>query len=339
MYKIAIVILNWNGRKFLERFLPGVVKYSSSPGMKVIVADNGSTDDSLTFISDKFETVEVIELDRNWGFATGYNKALQQIDSEYYILLNSDVEVSEDWIEPIIREMDNDQTVAAAMPKILSYHDRLKFEYAGAAGGFIDKWGYPFCRGRILNIIETDNNQYNNSREIFWASGTCFFIRSKIFHDTGGFDDDFFAHMEEIDLCWRIKNRGYKIYYYPCSKVYHVGGGTLPNETPLKLYLNFRNSLWLLLKNLPRESLFQVLLIRMILDGLVAMKFYFSLDWKKGNAILKAHISYFRYFGKMKRKRKMSNIKNKNFPSCIYRKSILFSFFLKKKRTFPELNF
>jgi len=338
MYKITIVILNWNGREFLERFLPVVVRYSSSPGIKIIVADNGSSDDSLEFIRNKFKNVEIIELDKNYGFAGGYNKAFEKINSEYYILLNSDVEVSENWIEPIIKKMDDDPVVAAAMPKIISYHDKSKFEYAGAAGGFIDKWGYPFCRGRILNNIEPDNNQYNDSIEIFWASGTCLFIKSKIFHDAGGFDDDFFAHMEEIDLCWRIKNLGYKIYCYPCSQVYHIGGGTLPNETPSKLFLNFRNSLWLLLKNLPAKRLYQVLLIRKILDGLAAMKFYLTLDWRKGNAVFKAHLSYYKHFRKMKQKRKSADFNNKNLPSSVYRKSILISYFLKKKKTFTELD-
>lgn len=338
MYKIAIVILNWNGREFLERFLPGVVRHSSSPGMKIIVADNGSSDDSLEFIRNKFKKIEIIELDKNYGFAGGYNKAFEKINSEYYILLNSDVAVSENWIEPIIKKMDDYPVVAAAMPKIISYHDRSKFEYAGAAGGFIDKWGYPFCRGRILNNIEPDNNQYNDSIEIFWASGTCLFIKSKIFHDAGGFDDDFFAHMEEIDLCWRIKNMGYKIYCYPCSQVYHIGGGTLPNETPSKLFLNFRNSLWVLLKNLPSKKLYQVLLIRKILDGLAAMKFYLTLDWRKGNAVFKAHLSYYKHFRKMKQKRKSADFNNKNLPSSVYRKSILISYFLKKKKTFTELD-
>ncbi len=338
MYKIAIVILNWNGREFLERFLPGVVRHSSSPGMKIIVADNGSSDDSLEFIRNKFKKIEIIELDKNYGFAGGYNKAFERINSEYYILLNSDVAVSENWIEPIIKKMDDDPVVAAAMPKIISYHDRSKFEYAGAAGGFIDKWGYPFCRGRILNNIEPDNNQYNDSIEIFWASGACLFIKSKIFHDAGGFDDDFFAHMEEIDMCWRIKNLGYKIYCYPCSQIYHIGGGTLPNETPSKLFLNFRNSLWVLLKNLPAKKLYQVLLIRKILDGLAAMKFYLTLDWRKGNAVFKAHLSYYKHFRKMKQKRKSADFNKKNLPSSVYKKSILISYFLKKKKTFNELD-
>ena len=338
MYKIAIVILNWNGREFLDRFLPDVVRYSSSHNVKIIVADNGSSDNSVEFIRNKFKNVEIIELDKNYGFAGGYNKAFEQINSEYYILLNSDVEVSGNWIEPIIKKMDDDPDVAAAMPKILSYQDRSKFEYAGAAGGFIDKWGYPFCRGRILNNIEPDNNQHNNSMEIFWASGACLFIKSRIFHDAGGFDDDFFAHMEEIDLCWRIKNLGYKIYCYPCSQVYHVGGGTLPNETPAKLFLNFRNNLWLLLKNLPDKKLYPVLIVRKILDGLAAMRFYLTFDWKKGNAIFKAHLSYYKQSGKMKRKRNTANLKNKDLPSSVYKKSILISYFLKKKRTFDELN-
>ena len=237
-----------------------------------------------------------------------------------------------------LKMMEEDPNIAACQPKLLSHSEKSMFEYAGAAGGFIDKWGYPFCRGRILNNIEPDSNQYNNSIEIFWASGACLFIKSRIFHDAGGFDDDFFAHMEEIDLCWRIKNLGYKIYCYPCSQVYHVGGGTLPNETPAKLFLNFRNSLWLLLKNLPDNKLYPVLIIRKILDGLAAMKFYLTFDWKKGNAVFKAHLSYYKHSGKMKQKRKSANFKNKDLPSSVYKKSILISYFLRKKKTFNELD-
>lgn len=339
MHKIAVVILNWNGQQYLEKFLPGVVRYSSAADVRIFVADNGSTDNSISFIKKNFKNVGIIEFDRNYGFAGGYNKVFNEINSKYYILLNSDIEVTENWIEPIIAKMDSDPSIAAAMPKILSFKERSKFEYAGAAGGFIDKWGYPFCRGRILNNIENDNNQYNKPIEIFWASGACLFIKSKIFHKAGGFDNDFFAHMEEIDLCWRMKTLGYKIYCYPFTRVFHVGGGTLPNETPSKLYLNFRNNLWLLFKNLPKSKLFSVLIIRKILDGLAAMKFYLTFDWKKGNAVTKAHLSYYKNYRKMKQKRINGNLSKKDFPSRVYRKSILLSCFVKKKKRFEELDF
>lgn len=330
-------ILNWNGQQYLEKFLPGVVRYSSVPDVRIFVADNGSTDNSINFIKKNFKNVGIIEFDRNYGFADGYNKVFNEINSKYYILLNSDVEVTENWIDPIIAKMDSDPSIAAAMPKILSFKERSKFEYAGAAGGFIDKWGYPFCRGRILNNIENDNNQYNKPIEIFWASGACMFIKSKVFKEAGGFDRDFFAHMEEIDLCWRIKNNGYKIYCFPDTKVYHVGGGTLPNESPSKLYLNFRNNLYLLLKNLPEKKLFRVLLIRKILDGIAALKFYLTMEWKKGNAVFKAHACYNRNYNKIKQKRKLSRKLLNELPYGIYKKSILLSYFFKRKRSFKEL--
>ena len=254
MIQIAVVILNWNGRHYLEKFLPGVVKYSSEPGIQVVVADNGSTDDSLKFLRQQYPEITIIEFDKNHGYAEGYNKALKLITARYFVLLNSDVEVTPNWLNPLVCLMEQDDKIAVCMPKIRSFDNRGYFEYAGAGGGFIDRFGYPFCRGRILNHIEEDTGQYDSVREIFWASGACLFIRSELFIQSGGFDPGFFAHMEEIDLCWRFKNQGYKILYSPDSIIYHVGGGTLPNQHPGKLYLNFRNNLFVLYKNLPVKN-------------------------------------------------------------------------------------
>ncbi|MDX9925531.1 MAG: glycosyltransferase family 2 protein, partial [Ignavibacteriaceae bacterium] len=292
-HKISLVILNWNGIDYLKTFLPFIIQYSNIPGVTIVVADNGSTDDSVNYIESHFPSIQLICLDKNYGFTGGYNRALQQLNSEYYILLNSDVEVSENWIEPVIKIMDEDTTIAAAMPKILSYSDRHKFEYAGASGGFIDKLGYPFCRGRIIGDIEEDKGQYNDVRDIFWASGTAMFIRSELFIGYGGLDEDFFAHMEELDLCWRLKNGGYRIVVVPDSVVYHVGGGTLPNNTPRKIYLNYRNNIMLLLKNLESIQLIPIILTRMILDGFSAcvylLKMNFSFFW----SVIKAHMSFY----------------------------------------------
>nr|MBP8033086.1 glycosyltransferase family 2 protein [Bacteroidia bacterium] len=245
--KVAVVILNWNGKPFLEKFLPTVLQYSS--GAQIIVADNQSSDDSVAFLKTQFPQVSVILNPSNDGFATGYNLALKQVKAEYYVLLNSDVEVTENWLQPIIKLMDENLKVAACQPKILDYNHPSKFEYAGAAGGFIDKYGYPFCRGRIFNVLEEDKAQYDTAKEVFWATGACMFVRAEAFWKVGGFDDDYFAHMEEIDVCWRMKNIGYQIYVEPSSKVYHVGGGTLNKLSPRKTFLNFRNNLTTLTKN------------------------------------------------------------------------------------------
>lgn len=248
MKKTAVVILNWNGRKFLKKFLPDVIKFSKKDA-EVIVADNASTDDSVAVLKADFPEIRIIENKSNGGFAKGYNQALKLIDAEYYILLNSDIEVTENWINPVIELMESDKNIAACQPKIRSYHEKEKFEYAGAAGGFIDKFGYPFCRGRIFQSLEEDKGQYDDTVEIFWATGAALFIRAELYHKLGGMDDDFFAHMEEIDLCWRLKNEGYKIMYCPKSTVYHVGGGTLPTSSSWKTYLNFRNNFFLIYKN------------------------------------------------------------------------------------------
>jgi len=336
--KVAVVILNWNGKKYLEKFLPSVTKYSKSEQVKVFVADNGSSDDSVQFIQENYPEIERVLLDKNYGFAGGYNKALAQIEAEYYVILNSDVEVTENWVFSIIDKMDADRSVAAAMPKIKSYHDKECFEYAGAAGGFIDKYGYPFCRGRILDTIEKDEGQYDNESEIFWASGACLFIRSSVYHQQKGFDDDFFAHMEEIDLCWRIKNTGQKIMYYPDSEVFHVGGGALPNNSPRKLYLNYRNNLFLLYKNLPSKNRFVIVFIRMVLDGASAMVYLSRFSGSFFFAVLKAHFSFYASIKKLKAKRKQQmNINNKYFHNEIYEQSILYSYFVKKARTYKKL--
>lgn len=338
--KIAVVILNWNGKKYLEQFIPVLIKNSKSDNVWLYVADNGSEDDSVIFLQNNFPEIKIIRLEKNYGFAAGYNLALRKINAEYYVILNSDVEVSHDWIFPIIQKMDNNKQIAAAMPKIKSFYNKDYFEYAGAAGGFIDKLGYPFCQGRILDTVEKDQGQYNTEREIFWASGACMFVRSDIFHKHGGFDSDFFAHMEEIDLSWRMKNTGYKIMYYPDVKVYHVGGGALPNNSPFKLYLNFRNNLFMLYKNLPKEKLFKTIFIRMILDGVAAsvylLKFSLSSFW----AVFRAHISFYKSIQSLNNKRdnllenNTKSIHNEQYPH-----SIIYDYFIKKQKTFKNLRF
>lgn len=334
MVKVAVVILNWNGEKLLQQFLPTVLQHSPE-NVEIYIVDNYSTDNSIKLVQESFPTIRIINLDKNWGFAAGYNRALEQIEAEYYILLNSDVEVTLGWIDPIIELLDKNQTIAACQPKIRSYHKKEEFEYAGAAGGFIDKWCYPFCRGRIFHIFEKDEGQYDQVTEIFWASGAALFIRSKVYHSVGGLDEDFFAHMEEIDLCWRIKNNGYKVYFHPQSLVYHIGGGTLLMGSPQKTFLNFRNSLLLITKNLPKRSFLPLLFLRMILDGVAAISF---LPYKNGPgnffAVLKAHFSYYSMFLKIIKKRK---IVPNHKVGRIYKKSVVFDFFLRKKRKFSDL--
>lgn len=334
MAKVAVVILNWNGAKLLTQFLPVVVSNGNSY-TDIYVADNASTDNSIEIVKNNFPTVKIISLDQNYGFAGGYNKALEQINSEYYVLLNSDVEVTSNWIEPIIEFLDQNKDVAACQPKIRSYHQKDEFEYAGAAGGLIDKWCYPFCRGRFFHVFEKDNGQYDQLTEIFWASGAALFIRSEVYHKVGGLDEDFFAHMEEIDLCWRIKNNGHKVYFHPQSVVYHVGGGTLLMGSPRKTYLNFRNNLQLMTKNLPKRSFLPLLFLRLILDGVAAISF---LPYKNGIqnfwAVFKAHISFYFIFPKVMKKR--FNVPKRKV-SMIYKKSIVIEFFLRKVRFYKNL--
>jgi GT2 family glycosyltransferase len=307
--KIAVVILNWNGKDWLEKFLPTVIKHSSDA--EIIVADNGSTDDSISFLSANFPTVSIVNNKENLGFSGGYNKTLNQIHAEYYVLLNSDVEVCDNWIAPIINLMDSNSDIAACQPKLLDFNNRGKFEYAGASGGFIDNLGYPFCRGRIFDILEEDKGQYNDAFEVFWATGACIFVKAEAFWEVGGFDEDFFAHQEEIDLCWRFKNKGYKVMVEPSSVVYHVGGGTLDTGSPLKTHLNFRNNLKMLFKNLPLPSLFLVIPMRLLLDAVAALTF---LKQENGLshfiAIAKAHFAFYFAIPRLMAKRQKINQKN-----------------------------
>jgi len=328
--KIAVVILNWNGVKLLEQFLPSIIQYS--PEANIYVADNASTDSSVAFVKEKFPSVRIIENTANFGFAQGYNEALQNVvEEEIYALVNSDIEVTENWLKPILTAFENGPETAIIQPKILDYKNKEYFEYAGAAGGFIDKYGYPFCRGRIFETLEKDNGQYNDDCEIFWASGACFFIRQKVYKELNGFDSDFFAHQEEIDLCWRAFNKGYKIKYKWESTVYHVGGATLQQGNPKKTYLNFRNSLFMLTKNLPKSSLYYVLFIRMILDGLAGVQFILQGKWSHCGAILKAHGSFYQSFRKNFKKRETFQL-----PNYYKVKSIVFQYYLKGYKFFGE---
>ncbi|HVN57323.1 MAG TPA: glycosyltransferase family 2 protein [Bacteroidales bacterium] len=338
MLKTAVVILNWNGRTFLEKFLGNVISYSTSPACRVFVADNGSTDGSADLIRSGFPQVKLIELDRNYGFAEGYNLALAGIDAEYFILLNSDIEVTEGWAMKLTSFMDNHPEVAACQPKILAFDNRQKFEYAGAAGGYIDKFGYPFCRGRIFDITETDAGQYDSVTEVFWTSGACMIVRSDAWKKCRGLDPSFFAHMEEIDLCWRMRLLGYRLYFTPDAAVYHVGGGALPYNSPFKTYLNFRNNLFLLYKNLPVNKLHGTLLKRKLLDALSAVFFLFKGQPRNIGSIWKAHMDYYKAVVALKKERALTErVSEENASSRVLNKSIVFEFYVKRNRTFDRL--
>ena len=332
--RVAVVILNWNGKKYLEQFLPFVVA-SNYQNLEIIVGDNCSTDDSVIYLKSNYPQIKIISNDKNYGFAEGYNRVLSTVEADYFVLLNSDVEVTPNWIAPVIKLMETDNLIAAAQPKLLSYQDKTKFEHAGAAGGFLDKYGYPFCRGRIFDTVETDAGQYNQASEIFWASGAALFIKAKCWKEVNGLDGDFFAHMEEIDLCWRLKNKGYKIMYCPDSAVYHVGGGTLAAENPFKTYLNFRNNLFMLQKNLPRSKAFPIIFIRFWLDFISLLKYVFDGQFKNALAISKAHVSFIKVLANTDLKRL-----NENFGcnhSGFYKGSIVWQYFIKKRKTFRDL--
>jgi GT2 family glycosyltransferase len=288
---VAIAILNWNGKNWLEKFLPSVIQYSQDSDIYVI--DNASTDDSIKFLKSNFPEVKIVKNQNNSGFAAGYNQGLESIKADIYCLLNSDVEVTENWIPPITKLFSDDQDIAAIQPKILDYNQKDKFEFAGAGGGLIDNLGYPYCRGRVFENIEFDNGQYDDETEIFWASGCSLFIRSEDFWNMNGFDERFFAHQEEIDLCWRLKNAGRKIYYTGKSKVYHVGGGTLKKENPQKTYLNFRNNLTMMLKNLPTSKVFFILFFRLNLDGYAAFYLAYKNGWRHLWAIFRSHVMFY----------------------------------------------
>jgi GT2 family glycosyltransferase len=336
MPKTAVVILNWNGKGFLERFLPLVLIHS--PSSEVIVADNHSSDGSVDFLRNNFPGVRLIENPLNGGFAKGYNDALMKVEAEFYILLNSDVEVTAGWIEPVVELMESDKRIAACQPKLLAYNNKRQFEYAGAAGGFIDKYGYPFCRGRIFDLYEDDIGQYNDTCEIHWATGACLFVRSVAYHQAGGLDEDFFAHMEEIDLCWRLKNTGHKIMYCAESMVYHVGAGTLAKSSPRKTYLNFRNNLILLCKNHAHRFFWMKLLLRMTMDGLAGIKFLLSGDFAHFFAVLRAHKSFYDTFPVTLEKRRKLKMEVTHYStSAIYGRSIVVDYFLRGKRRFSDL--
>ncbi|WP_374172781.1 glycosyltransferase [Flavobacterium tructae] len=330
MDKIAVVILNWNGVKLLEQFLPSVIRFSE--GAQIYVADNASTDHSIDFVKNNFPSIKIVQNNGNHGFAKGYNDALQHIDAEIYALVNSDIEVTENWLTPILETFENEKLTAIIQPKILDYKNKEYFEYAGAAGGFIDKYGFPFCRGRIFDTIEKDNGQYDDNCELFWASGACFFIRSEVYHELGGFDETFFAHQEEIDLCWRAANEGHVIKYVSGSTVYHVGGATLQQGNPRKTFLNFRNSLLMLVKNLPKKRLFFVIFFRMVLDGIAGIRFLTQGKFGHTYAILKAHFSFYCISLKYLKKRKDFQIQEYYMV-----KSIVYLYYLKKLQVFKEI--
>ncbi|MFV0304271.1 MAG: glycosyltransferase family 2 protein [Moheibacter sp.] len=331
--KTAVAILNWNGEKLLEEFLPSVVEYSQNADIYVI--DNASDDDSISFIKQNFPSVKIIKNKANFGYAKGYNEGIKKIQNqenyELFCLLNSDVEVSKNWLIPIQQLFKENNEIAIAQPKILDYKQPTHFEYAGAGGGFIDNYGYPYCRGRIFWTLEEDTGQYDDTVQTFWASGACFFIRTSDFTSSGGFDERFFAHMEEIDLCWRINNLGKKVYYCGTSTVYHLGGGTLKNSNPKKTFLNFRNSLWMLVKHLPKGNIFPLIFTRLSLDGVTGIVFLFYEGFPHLWAIVKSHFSFYRklhYYSKQ-RKPGMKKYYSKKF--------IPFQYFIKKRKYFSDL--
>ena len=328
--KLAIVILNWNGKALLEQFMPSVIKHSQ--GADIYVADNASSDDSVAFVKANFPTVKIIQNTENGGYAKGYNDALKHIDADVYCLMNSDIEVTHNWLLPIVEEFKNHQDTAIVQPKLLDYKNKSQFEYAGAAGGFIDKLGYPYCRGRIFTTIEHDHGQYNDRTDIFWATGACLFIRKDVFEALGGFDESFFAHMEEVDLCWRAFNQGFETKYIGASTIYHVGGATLQSNNPKKTYLNFRNSLFALVKNAEGNLSF-LILCRLILDGVAGIRFLLQLKGVHTLAIINAHLSFYKHFSKLLRFRK-SSLQRQNY----YQKtSIVVSYYLKNRKTFDCL--
>lgn len=338
MKKVAVVILNWNGKSWLEKFLPAVLEHTTHSDYNIIVADNGSTDDSILYLEKNFPSVAIVKLDKNYGFTGGYNRALKQVEAEYYVLLNSDIEPTANWLDHLVHEMEADESIGACQPKILAYHQKDTFEYAGASGGFIDYLGYPFCRGRIFFTAEKDNAQYNNSKEIFWATGACLMVRASLYHKAGGLDEDFFAHMEEIDLCWRIQNLNYTIKVFPKAVVYHVGGGTLNKENPKKTFLNYRNNLALLFKNLPFPSNISIVFKRMVLDGVAGIHALTKGEFKNTLAILKAHLSFYTRIPSLLRKRKeIAHKKSMSELKGVHFKSIVFEYFIKKKQRFSEL--
>jgi GT2 family glycosyltransferase len=331
--KIAIVILNWNGKKLLEKFLPSIVNFSSEKA-EIFVADNASTDDSIKFIKTFYPSVNIIENSVNGGYAKGYNDALQAVEADIYCLINSDVEVTKNWLSPVLDVFEKNKNVAIIQPKILDYKDKSSFEYAGAAGGFIDFFGYPYCRGRVFNSLEKDTHQFNDTTEIFWASGACFFIRSEVYRQLEGFDENYFAHQEEIDLCWRTNNLGFDIKYVGTSTVFHIGGATLQETNPHKTYLNFRNSLLNVVKNVPKKWFLIVVFSRLMLDGIAGIKFLIELRPIHTFAILKAHVSFYKNLPLFLKKRRKLYKKQAYFLHI----SIVWQYFVLGRNKFKDLD-
>jgi GT2 family glycosyltransferase len=326
----AVVILNFNGKKYLEQFLPSVI--TNSQEADIVVIDNASTDDSVSFLKSVFPEIKIISLDQNHGFAGGYNEGLKSIENQFLVLLNSDVEVTSGWLKPLISCLSANN-IAVVQPKILDFNKKTHFEYAGAAGGFIDYLGFAFCRGRVFDTCEVDKNQYDDPSEIFWATGAAFGIRNEVFKRFGGFDDRFFAHMEEIDLCWRLKNEGLEIHYEPTSLVYHVGGGTLNKENPLKTFLNYRNNLAMLFKNLPGSVLFQIIFLRVVIDGISSIKYLIEGKFASIWAIIRAHFAFYGLIPYLWQKRSKTFLAYKT----LHRKSVVWQYFVQNRKTFPEL--
>ncbi|MDD2551436.1 MAG: glycosyltransferase family 2 protein [Dysgonamonadaceae bacterium] len=338
MKKTSIVILNWNGAALLKQFLPTVLIHTQTADCEVVVADNNSSDNSIALLKEHFPSVKLILLDKNYGFAEGYNRALQQVHSTYVVLLNSDVETSPNWLAPLIEYLERNPNIAAVQPKILSYNDKTKFEYAGAAGGYIDRYAYPFCRGRILNVLEEDRGQYDNVEQIFWASGACLCIRRADYMKAGGLDSDFFAHMEEIDLCWRLQSRGKKIVFVPQSHVYHVGGASLNSESPRKTHLNFRNNLLMIYKNMTLPRMIETMIVRIVLDAAAAAHFLVQRKFTHAQAVVNAYSDFIKMRPAFKHKRK-ENLAKTIQPKLTkqYSGSILLDFYLHKKKRFSDI--
>lgn len=337
--KVAVVILNWNGAKLMEEFLPSVVDYSPAELAEVIVADNGSTDASVDMLKEKFPSIRIIQLDKNYGFAEGYNQALKQIDNEYTVLLNSDVEVTPGWLDAPLAAMEADSTIVAAQPKIRAQRNKDYFEYAGAAGGYMDIYGYPYCRGRLLHVVEKDEGQYDTPTDILWATGACLFIRTTIYKEVGGLDAGFFAHQEEIDMCWRLRSRGYRLVCTPQSVVYHVGGATLQVESPRKTFLNFRNNLLMLYKNLPEKDLKHVMRARFWLDYIAATKFLLCGHVQNAKAVYEARKAFFDMKPEYAEKRRENLAKTTlgTIPELM-RSSLIIGFYLKGKKKFADIH-
>lgn len=332
---VSIVILNWNGRKYLEQFLPSVLA-STYENFKVVVADNASGDDSVSFLKKNYPSVRVIELKENYGFAKGYNEALKQVDSDYYVLLNSDVEVTSSWIEPVIALMESDKKIGACQPKLLLYANREQFEYSGAAGGWIDRFGYPFARGRIFDAHETDHGQYDATETVFWASGAAMFVRASVYHEMGGLDEFFFAHQEEIDFCWRLHRSGYTVYCCPASVVYHVGGGTLPKGNSRKVFLNFRNNLVMMAKNMPAGEALWKISFRFVLDFVSAVKSLLAGEGKYFTSVLRAHVAFLGWLFSKRNKRWRVGRGGEKLGGY-YRGSLVWAHFVLGKNKFSEI--